>query len=185
MAHALRRALDALYLGAGVLAGVFLVIVFVLMVIMSAGRSFAVNVTDGPEFASWCMAAMSALGLAHTFKNGEMIRVGLVLERLSGWKKQIAEITALSITLAFLLYLTWFSIDFVRFSRMINDMSTGVLPIPIWLPQLGYLAGVVILTIAVIDEMARLLSGRPLSFERPPPATPEELVARVSEGGGV
>ena len=43
------------------------------------------------------MAAMAFLGLAHTFKRGEMIRVGLLMERLHGRAKQVAEIVALAV----------------------------------------------------------------------------------------
>jgi TRAP-type C4-dicarboxylate transport system permease small subunit len=185
MGSVVRRALDALYLGAGVLAAAFLVAVFVLMIVMSAGRNFALNITDGTYFASWCMGAMSSLGLAHTFKKGEMIRVGLLLDKLSGRVKQVAEIIAMAVIFAFLCYLTVYAWDFVSFSRRMDDMSDGVLPIPLWIPQLSMLAGVVVLTIAVADELFRLLRGLPLSFERPPPQTPEEVVARAAEGGGV
>jgi hypothetical protein len=64
-------------------------------------------------------------------------------------------------------------------------MSNGVIAVPIWLPQLSFLAGAVLLTIAVLDELIHVLGGNPLSFEKPPPKTTEELLARVAEGGGV
>ena len=58
------------------------------MMVMSVGRQFALNIPAGDDFASWCMAAMAFLGLAHTFKRGEMIRVGLLLELLE--EQQVA-----------------------------------------------------------------------------------------------
>ena len=78
----MRIFLDRLYLCAGYAAGAFLVLIFAIMMVMSVGRQFALNIPAGDDFASWCMAAMAFLGLAHTFKRGEMIRVGLLLERL-------------------------------------------------------------------------------------------------------
>src|SRR5215212_9990992 len=102
----LRKLLDGLYLGAGYLAGAFLVIIFAIMMVMSVGRQFALNIPAGDDFASWAMAAMAFLGLAHTFKRGEMIRVGLLLEKLHGRTKQIAEIIALTVALGFILYFT-------------------------------------------------------------------------------
>ena len=80
----IRRALDGLYLSTGHLAGVFLVLIFLLMMGLSVGRELGVNIPAGDDFASWCMAAMAFLGLAHTFKSGEMIRVGLLIDRFSG-----------------------------------------------------------------------------------------------------
>src|SRR3954464_4239986 len=99
-----RRSLDLLYLGAGYAAGIFLFAIFAIMMVMSVGRQFALNIPAGDDFASWCMAAMAFLGLAHTFKRGERIRVGLLLERPHGRSNQIAEVVALGIATAFVLY---------------------------------------------------------------------------------
>ena len=65
----LRRCLDALYLLAGYAAGGFLIAIFVLMMILSAGRPLGINLPAGDDFASWCMAATAFLGLAHTFRS--------------------------------------------------------------------------------------------------------------------
>ncbi len=181
----MRSALDRLYLWSGYAAGVCLVATLSLMMFMAVGRGFGVNIPDGTDFASWTMAAMTFLGLAHTFKRGEMIRVGLLLEKLSGRPKHVAELVALTITLAFLIYFTWHAFDFVRVSHMTNEMSNGVIAVPIWLPQLSFLAGAILLSIAVLDELIHVLRGNALSFEKPPPKTTEELLARVAEGGGV
>src|SRR3982751_3859816 len=119
----LRRFLDALYLGAGYLAGAFLVAIFAIMMAMSVGRQFALNIPAGDDFASWCMAAMAFLGLAHTFKRGEMIRVGLLLERLHGRTKQIAEIVALGISTSFVLYFARHAVQMTYDSWRFNDVA--------------------------------------------------------------
>jgi TRAP-type C4-dicarboxylate transport system permease small subunit len=181
----MRVVLDRLYLWAGYVAGSCLVVTLALMMFLAIGRQVGINIPDGTDFASWSMAAMSFLGMAHTFKRGEMIRVGLLLEKLKGRPKHVAEVTALSITLAFLLYFTWHAFDFVRVSRLTNEMSNGVIAVPIWLPQLSFLAGAMLLTVAVLDELIHVLKGNPPTFEKPPPKTTEELLARVAEGGGV
>jgi TRAP-type C4-dicarboxylate transport system permease small subunit len=83
----MRRFLDGLYLAAGYLAGVFLVAIFVLMMALSVGREIDLNIPAGDDFVSWCMAAMAFLGLAHTFRHGEMIRVGLIIDLFQGRKR--------------------------------------------------------------------------------------------------
>ena len=75
----IRTFLDRLYLLSGYLAGVFLVAIFLLMLALSVGREVGVNVKSGDDIASWCMAAMAFLGLAHTFRKGELIRMGLLI----------------------------------------------------------------------------------------------------------
>jgi TRAP-type C4-dicarboxylate transport system permease small subunit len=77
----LRSLLDGLYRFAGYLAGLFLIVIFLLMMGLSLGRGIGVNIPAGDDFAAWSMAAMAFLGLAHTFRSGELIRIGLVLER--------------------------------------------------------------------------------------------------------
>jgi TRAP-type C4-dicarboxylate transport system permease small subunit len=181
----LRRALDALYLYAGYAAGIFLFVIFAIMMIMSVGRQFALNIPAGDDFASWCMAAMAFLGLAHTFKCGEMIRVGLLLERLHGRTKQIAEIVALGIAAVFVLYFTRHAAQMTYDSWRFNDMAQGVVALPLWIPQLGFVGGLAILSIALIDEMVNVVRGQRPSYEKgSPDETPDEFLERISQGGG-
>ena len=62
----------------------FLIVIFLLMMALSLGRQVGLNIPSGDDFAAWCMAAMAFLGLAHTFRSGEIIRVGLLLDRFAG-----------------------------------------------------------------------------------------------------
>lgn len=184
-AGVLRRGLDGLYLWAGYAAGVFLCAIFAIMMFMSIGRQFALNIPAGDDFASWCMVAMAFLGLAHTFKRGEMIRVGLLLERLHGRTKQIAEIVALGIATAFVLYFTRHAAQMAYDSWRFNDMAQGVVALPLWIPQLGFVGGLAILSIALIDEMVNVVRGRRPSYEKgSPDETPDEFLERISQGGG-
>ena len=179
----IRVALDKLYLWSGYAAGFFLVTIFAIMMIMSVGREFDLNIPAGDDFASWCMAAMSFLGLAHTFKRGEMIRVGLVVEKVTGKKRWAVEMLALGIATVFTLYFSWYAVRMTYDSFRFNDMSTGVISVPLWFPQLGYCAGLVILSIALIDEMIHVVRGNKPSYEKEPPTSPDEFVERVASGG--
>lgn len=185
VAGLLRRALDGLYLYAGYAAGIFLFVIFAIMMMMSVGRQFAINIPGGDDFASWCMAAMAFLGLAHTFKRGEMIRVGLLLERLDGRTKQIAEVIALGIATIFVLYFARHAAQMTYDSWRFNDMAQGVVALPLWIPQLGFAGGLAILSIALIDEMVNVLRGNRPSYEKgSPDETPDEFLERISQGGG-
>jgi TRAP-type C4-dicarboxylate transport system permease small subunit len=181
----LRRVLDLLYLAAGYAAGVFLFAIFAIMMVMSVGRQFALNIPAGDDFASWCMAAMAFLGLAHTFKRGEMIRVGLVLERLRGRTKTVAETVALGIAAAFVLYFTRHAVQMTYDSWRFNDVAQGVVALPLWIPQLGFTGGLVILSIALVDELVNVIGGNRPSYEKgSPDETPDEFIERISQGGG-
>lgn len=181
----LRRALDALYLWAGYLAGVFLIVIFLLMVLMSAGREFGLNVPSGDDFAAYSMAALAFLGLAHTFKSGEMIRVGFLIDRLSGRTRHIVEIFCLGVAVVFVAFFARHAFSLAHDSWKLNDMSSGTIAIPLWIPQTAMVFGLVVLTIAILDELLIVLSGRKPTYEKEPPKTAEELIERVAQGGGV
>jgi TRAP-type C4-dicarboxylate transport system permease small subunit len=178
-----RRLLDGLYLLAGYLAGLFLIAIFLLMMALSVGREVGINVTSGDDIASWCMAAMAFLGLAHTFKSGEMIRVGLLTERLAGRARWIAEVFALLVAALFIGYFAWHAVDLTVTSWRINDMSTGVLIVPLWIPQVGFAAGLAILFIAIADELIHVARGNRPRYEKEPPKTAEEVIERAASSG--
>lgn len=175
----LRRTLDALYLWAGYLAGVFMVIIFVLMIAMSIGREVGINIPSGDDFAAYSMAAMAFLGLAHTFKSGEMIRVGLLIDRFSGRLRQTVEVCCLLIGIGFVGYFAWYATRLTIDSYKLNDMSQGVIAIPLWIPQIGYCGGLILLTIAMVDELVHVLQGNKPRYEKEPPKTAEEAVERA------
>jgi len=181
----IRRGLDALYLGAGWLAGLCLIVIFALMMLLSVGREINLNVPSGDDFTAWSLVAMSFLGLAHTFKRGEMIRVGLLIERLHGPSRRIAELVSLSVAAAFLGYFAFQAGKLAFDSWRFFDMSTGVVAVPLWIPQLGMVLGLVILLIAVLDEWLIVLRGGRPSYEPEPPKSAEELIERIAQGGGV
>jgi TRAP-type C4-dicarboxylate transport system permease small subunit len=180
-----RTFLDRLYLYSGYLAGMFLLVIFFLMMALALGRQVGINVSSGDDFASWCMCAMAFLGLAHTFRSGEMIRVGLVLERLKGRNRWIAEVAALGVATVFILYFTRQAIQLTYDSWRFNDMSQGVVTVPLWFPQLGFCVGLLILAIAMVDEMVHVLRGNLPRYEKEKPQSPDELVERISKEGSL
>ncbi len=179
----MRRLLDRLYLWAGYAAGGFLIAIFLIMMFMSAGRQFGLNIPAGDDIAAWCMAACAFLGLAHTFKAGEMIRVGLVIDRLSGRLRHAIEVLSLSIGLTFIGYFTANAVRLTYDSYRFNDLAQGILPVPLWFPQLGFTGGLAILTIAFLDELIIVLRGGRPTYEKDPPKTAEEVIERAIAGG--
>jgi len=182
---ALRRLLDGLYLAGGILSGVFLVTILLLMMGLSLGRPLGFDIPSGDDFAAWSLAGMSFLGLAHTLKRGEMIRVGLLLERLTGRVRQGAELFSLVVGILFIGYFLWSVARLAYDSWRFFDMSTGVVVVPLWIPQSALGLGLGLLWIALIDEFVIVASGRRPTYEKEPPATTEELLERVASGGGV
>jgi len=179
----IRTALDRLYLFAGYAAGGFMVLIFILMMALSAGRPLGINLPAGDDFTAWCMAAMAFLGLAHTFRSGEMIRVGLLIDKLEGRTRHVVEIAALIIGTGFIAFFAWHAVRMNYDSWRFHDMSQGVIAVPLWLPQLAYSGGLIILLIAFVDEFIHVISGGEPRYEQPKATTAEEVVERAIQSG--
>jgi TRAP-type C4-dicarboxylate transport system permease small subunit len=147
--------------------------------ILSAGRPLGINLPAGDDFAAWCMAATAFLGLAHTFRHGEMIRVGLLIDLFAGKTRRAIEIACLIVGCGFIGYFAWHAAVMNYQTWLFKDMSTGVIVVPLWIPQLGYSGGLIILLIAFVDELIHVLRGNDPRYEKPKPQTAEEVVERA------
>ena len=152
----IRILLDKLYLFAGYAAGGFLIAIFVLMMLLSAGRPMGLNIPAGDDLVSWCMVATSFLGLAHTFRHGEMIRVGLLIDLLEGRTRHVIEIASLLVGGFFVAFFAYYAALLAFNSWRFHDMAQGVLAVPLSIPQLGYSGGLLILT----DRIYRRIHSR-------------------------
>jgi len=161
----LRRALDRLYHGSGVLAGAFLVCIALMTLAQIGGRLAGFAARSYDDFAGFAMAASFFLGLAWTMRCGDHIRVSLLLHALKGRARQAMEIACLVVTVFLSGYFAWYTVDMTWTSYQIGDVSQGLVAVPLWIPQLAMALGLVVLAIAVADDLiAALLGGTP-SYE--------------------
>ena len=179
----LRKTLDALYWVCGAIAGLSIVAICALMMVMSLGRELGINVSGGDEITGWLMAAAAFLGLAHTFKHGDLIRVTLVIERFTGGTRRWLELLAIGVGGLFLGLFAWYCVRMVYDSWRFNEFAQGVIAIPIWIPQTGLALGVVVLFLAFVDEFVRVLAGHAPCYHREPPKTADEIIERAAESG--
>lgn len=163
---AVRRLLEGLYLGSGVLAGIFLVLIAVLTVGQVVGRAFGFAAYAFDEFAAYCMAASSFLGLAYTFRANEHIRVSLLIARIGGSGRRACEVLGLAVTLCLLAFFTLFAIEMTWFSFRFHDVSQGLVPVPLWIPQSGMALGLVVFTVALLDDFIVGVRGGEPSYLR-------------------
>jgi TRAP-type C4-dicarboxylate transport system permease small subunit len=154
----MRKNLERLYLGSGVLAGVFLILIAVLSLAQICGRLLGFAAYSFDDFAGFCMAASSFLGLAHTYRRNEHIRVALLVDRFSGGKRRLLETVCLTASAFLIGFFAWYATDMAWTSYAINDVSQGLVSVPLWLPQSGMALGLVIMSIALLDDLITVLS---------------------------
>ena len=138
----------------------FLAGIAVLMLVQIIARELGYQVRGADDLTAWFCAASAFLPLAHTFKRGELVRVGLLLERLQPAARRHAELFSLGLAAVFLGYMAVSVIRFVYQSWEINDVAQGMLALPLWIPQSSFALGVIILFIAIADELVLVIRRR-------------------------
>ena len=161
----LRHTLDRLYSASGALAALCLVGVCVVMLAQAFGREVGVLVRGADDITAWLTAAGAFLALGHTFRRGELVRVGLFVERLGGRARRRAEMAALSVALLFAGYMVWAVAKFVYESFSFGELAQGLIRIPIWIPQSSVLLGTLVFFIAVADAWTAVARGRKPAYQ--------------------
>jgi TRAP-type C4-dicarboxylate transport system permease small subunit len=167
---AVRRSLDGLYALGGVLAALCVLTILVLMIGASVGRMANWRVSWINDVVAWLCAAAAFLGMAYSFRNGDFVRVTLLLESVSPALRRWLEIVSLAIASVAITYLAYWAARFTYDSWRFNDIAGNMVAIPIWIPQLSFVVGSAVLVIAVVDECVTVLRGAKPSY-----------VARVEE----
>jgi TRAP-type C4-dicarboxylate transport system permease small subunit len=155
----MRKILDNLYQTAGVTAGVCLMLMALLILAQIVGRWFGVVIPSTEDFSGFLLAAASFLALAFTLRSGGHIRVNLMISHLHGRVRSFIEGMVLLLALLLVGYAAWSSVLLVIESYQFEELSQGYIPVPLWIPQAPMALGLVILSIALLDELILLLRG--------------------------
>lgn len=161
----MRRVLDRLYAASGVLAAICLAGICALMLAQALGREARILIRGADDIVSWLTAACAFLALGHTFRHGELVRVGLWLDKLSPPARRTAELAALGVTALFGGYMLWAISRFVYESWQFKELAQGLIAIPIWIPQLSLVLGAAIFLVAVVDELSRVIRGEKPEYQ--------------------
>jgi TRAP-type C4-dicarboxylate transport system permease small subunit len=156
----MRRWLNRLYDGSAFCGAFFVCAIFVVMIGGALTRPMGISLTGTDDLVSWMCAAAAFLPMASAFKRGDFVRMLLVLEKLSPKRRHYAELLALLIAVVASAVLTGWATFGVYESWRSDEMSIGLLVVPIWIPQLSFAIGTVILLVAVIDEFVSVSCGQ-------------------------
>ena len=155
----MRRLLNGMFDAAGVLAAFFVFVIFAVMIGTSMFRVFGWRTGGFEDIVSWLTAAAAFFGMAHTFKHGDFVRVGLLLEKLTPARRRVLEIAVLIVGCLFTGYLAWSVSLYVYDSFVVKDMAGGLIVIPIWIPQMSIVIGSILFFLAMADELVLVVRG--------------------------
>lgn len=157
----MRRTLDLVFLAGGILAGVCLVAILALVVAQIVTRLMGTLIPSADEFAGFCLSATSFLGLAYAFRHGAHIRVTLFVNHAPTRLKWLFNLAALAVSTAMIGYFTWYAVNMVWDSWRFGDVTGGLVPLPLWLPQTGMAVGLVLFTLALLEVLVMVAVGGP------------------------
>ena len=122
------------------------------------------------DFSGFMLAGATFLALAHTLRAGGHIRVNLVTSRFSEKIQTILEGFVLLLAGSLIGYATWFMVGLVAESIHYGDVSNGIVPIALWIPQSIAAFGLGLLGVAVFHTFVDLIqAGKPVL------STPDEV----------
>ena len=172
----MRRLLDGLYRLSGVIAAAFIAticIIVVFQVVLNAidrlstiftGSAIGLTIPSYSDFTGFFLTAATFFALAYTLREGGHIRVSLIIQNLPPGPRRMIELWCLALATCLTAYFTWFAANLVAESYIYNDLSAGIVPVPIWIPQASIVAGLVVLTIALADDLVVTLAGGEASY---------------------
>lgn len=162
----MRRFLDRTYDIAAALAALCVLAICVLMIYASIGRELGWRVGTINDLVAWLTAAAAFLAMAKAFRNGDFVRVTLLLEALGPAARRTLEVVSLAVAAAAIGYLAWWSAAFTYESWKFNDMANGLLVVPMWIPQTTFVIGAVLFFVAVVDECVNVVQGGKPTYVR-------------------
>lgn len=175
-AISIERVLDRLYAGMALLGAIAFVAVEGFILYQLGGQLFPYIPRSADEFAGYCMAASAFLALAYTFNANEHIRVTLISDRLGTRGQHRLAMLAVSIALALTGYLAWHMSKLAWQTWLLDERSTGLIALPLWIPQSAMAVGAIVFLIAVAQRAVRVWRGG--SIELPSEAGGEHRADR-------
>ncbi|SMO90438.1 TRAP-type C4-dicarboxylate transport system, small permease component [Thalassovita litoralis] len=136
-----------------------LVILILTEIVLRSVFSSSLLVTE--EVAGYLVSAAILLALAPTFKDGAMIRLTLVSDRLGKRQQRALELCMTLVALGFALFWARY---ILRATLKLFDRgatSYGVVPFPLWLPEAVALFGVSALALILLFHGLSLLLPTP------------------------
>ena len=152
--------MDTLARCAGVLSALCLAAMVAVLAATLALRPLGVLVPSSEEIVTFLMVGMAFFGIAYAYLEGVHVRVDTLHRRLPEATRRAVDIlghfgaAVLSGTIAFhAARLTWTAYRF-------NDLSDGLVPIPMWIPMSTVPLGFALLGLVVLRDGVRLAAGR-------------------------
>lgn len=152
--------IDGFYRWLLYLAAVCMLATLITILLGIAGRQFGFDIPGLDAYAGYSVAATLFLALPATLRNGEHIRVTLILNKLTGKARTILEYWCLLAGSGIALYFAWYAVRLVWLSHITHDVSPSADMTPLWIPQLSMALGCFGLALALLEDLYLKIASR-------------------------
>ncbi len=122
------------------------------------GESLGWQLPSYGDFTGYFLVATTFFAGAYTFRAGAHIRVQLLLQRLGhSSARRVVELVSCLAVIFVIGMGTYYALLLCLESHEYGDVSSGLIAVPIWIPQLVMVAGLFSLWLAVVDTFLQLL----------------------------
>ena len=172
----MRPALDTLYRLSGWAAALLIVGICALVtaqvtlnaidrvIALMGMQALGLTIPSYSDFTGFFLAGASFLALASTLRSGGHIRVALLIDRLPRAARRWVEALCLVAAAAVALFFTWFIGALAAESLHFGDVSSGMVAVPLWIPQAAMTLGLAVLSVALLDDLFAVLRGHTASY---------------------
>lgn len=160
-----------LYRLAETLAAISMILILLLVGGGIALRAAGFQLAGSDDLAAYCLVAIFFLALGPTYRHAEHIRVGLLIDRLPPSARNPLEFLLTVLAAVGTAWATCWLARLVYDSHRFGDVAQGLLPVPLWIPQLSMAVGTAILLIALLEDVVRCSRGLKPSYLEIPETT--------------
>lgn len=147
------RLLDGFYRWLLYVAAAFLIATLTAILLGVAGRQFGFDIPGLDAYAGYSIASALFLALPATLRNGDHIRVTLLLNKLSGTARNILDYWCLLAASGIAVYSAYYAVRLVWISYITDDVSPASDASPLWIPQISMAVGCIGLAIAFLEDL--------------------------------
>lgn len=125
-----------------------------------AARQLRWNIPGLDAYAGYSIAAALFLALPDTLRQGDHIRVTLLLQKAPPRLRAALEIWCLAAGFALAAAMAWFAVRLAWISYTTHDVSPASDMTPLWIPQLSMVLGCIGFAVAFADATLARISAR-------------------------
>lgn len=148
---------------AAAISGLLLVYILVHIlyeIVLRVGFDSSTFVLD--EFVGYAVAAMTFLSLGYALDTASLIRVDLVLGRLTPKPRRGMELFCIAVTFAATVFCAWWVGHDVLRNWTRGAVSESVAEVPLWIPVGAVWLGLLLFSLQLVVYFVRVIRGGPI-----------------------